>query len=226
MGSKRREDAWKSEIPAQIRELLYDLDIAHVNRKWGKPVDNEPLQLRRQIGELVAAYAAKAGGASMPSAINTLARSLGVSMRYLYDHVKISDRPQADFNRWVRDGLSYTQVVEKLTGRDRHKEQGGGRQPSDSGQAGAQGTKGAGRYEGLRAVLVEVPAKIKSKTMAFDAIERAIGAALPPTARTQAVWWGNPEDTTRRPQARAWKMAGFRVKRVNLTKRRVEFVRE
>ena len=85
MGSKRR-DARKSGIPAQIRLLLMEADIARVKRKWGQPVDEEPRRRRRRIGELVADYVAQEPGRSVHRAVTLLAEDIGVSARYLTHH--------------------------------------------------------------------------------------------------------------------------------------------
>jgi hypothetical protein len=61
-------------------------------------------------------------------------------------------------------------------------------------------------------------------TMSFGDIERALGFALPASARKHSAWWTNLSDGTH-SQAVAWLGAGWRVWSSNLAHERVEFER-
>ncbi len=60
--------------------------------------------------------------------------------------------------------------------------------------------------------------------MAFREIERVLGFTLPPSARRHQAWWANNVGT--HVNARAWRDAGWKTSRVDLTSERVVFVRD
>jgi hypothetical protein len=63
-------------------------------------------------------------------------------------------------------------------------------------------------------------------TMSFNDVEKTIGDSLPKSAHKRRVWWGNQTENARRPQARAWMMAGFEVEECDLIRKRVTFRRQ
>lgn len=73
------------------------------------------------------------------------------------------------------------------------------------------------KYERLTRHLVELPNSTKDLTLSFRELEAVLGFELPKSASDHRPWWGNQTDTRNRPQARAWKTAGFEVDAVHLT---------
>jgi hypothetical protein len=85
----------------------------------------------------------------------------------------------------------------------------------------SQGKKGAaqprrpgGKYAPLENYLRELPHSIKEVSLTFEEIEKILGFSLPTAATRYREWWANQTDVSRRPQARAWTAAGFRVETV------------
>lgn len=79
-------------------------------------------------------------------------------------------------------------------------------------------TKELLKYEPLQRHLEAVPGDTSAVTMAFEQIERVIGAPLPVSAWEHREWWSNQKDTADRPQAQAWLAAGFVVDFVRQTR--------
>jgi hypothetical protein len=59
--------------------------------------------------------------------------------------------------------------------------------------------------------------------MAFDDIERVIGAKLPPSASHHRAWWSN--NAQNNVMTKAWRDAGFESEDVDMKRRRVTFRR-
>lgn len=59
-------------------------------------------------------------------------------------------------------------------------------------------------------------------SMSFAEIEAALGARLPPSARSREEWWSNSPNG--HSQARAWMRAGYRTANVDLARGRIDFV--
>ena len=85
----------------------------------------------------------------------------------------------------------------------------------------------ASKYEALEIHLRSLPASKSEITLTFAEIEAIIEAALPLSHLNHREWWGNQNDTTRRPHARAWMNAGFKVDELRRDKDNgwVQFVR-
>jgi hypothetical protein len=60
--------------------------------------------------------------------------------------------------------------------------------------------------------------------LSFHDVERVLGFALPPSARTHPAWWSNNRGTN--VAVKAWRDAGWRTSRVDIGGERVTFVRE
>ncbi len=58
-------------------------------------------------------------------------------------------------------------------------------------------------------------------TLSLAEIEALIGEKLPPSARTQRIWWGNRRRGS--VQATAWMQAGYHVEGLDLVNERVTF---
>ena len=59
--------------------------------------------------------------------------------------------------------------------------------------------------------------------MTFGEIEKLIGQSLPPAAFKQRPWWSN--SPTNNVMTKAWLEAGYKTERVDMTARRLTFVR-
>jgi hypothetical protein len=59
------------------------------------------------------------------------------------------------------------------------------------------------------------------QTLSFEAIERILGAPLPPSARKHEAWWSN--NPTGHVNAQAWLGAGYRAERVDISGEAVVF---
>lgn len=57
----------------------------------------------------------------------------------------------------------------------------------------------------------------------FGEIERVLGFALPPSAAEYPAWWANQEG--HHSQTKGWRDAGWETRNVDLSKKRVSFVR-
>ena len=68
--------------------------------------------------------------------------------------------------------------------------------------------RGAAKYDPLRDHLASL--KSSSVVLSFAEVERVIGAALPPSARTHAEWRANEASlAATHVQCRAWMRAGY-----------------
>lgn len=84
------------------------------------------------------------------------------------------------------------------------------------------------KYEPLRRHLVAHPDDQHALCLTFAEIEKIIAARLPSSAYERRAWWGNQSDVSRRPQARAWREAGYIVSTLDQDRANgwVRFVRE
>lgn len=71
------------------------------------------------------------------------------------------------------------------------------------------------KYQLLSRFLLAVPEGTMECTLGFSDIEKLTGQALPSSALSHRAWWANQTRLDNRPQARAWKSAGFMVDAVN-----------
>ena len=78
------------------------------------------------------------------------------------------------------------------------------------------------KYEPLTEFLRRQPGS--RVRMAFDEIERVIGAKLPPSATEHRAWWSNNAENN--VMTKAWKDAGFESEDVDMQRRRVAFRRK
>ena len=70
------------------------------------------------------------------------------------------------------------------------------------------------KYDRLQSFLLERAVSYREINLTLDQIEAIIGASLPASARKYREWWSNQSDVSRRPQARAWVEAGYKVESV------------
>ena len=99
--------------------------------------------------------------------------------------------------------------------------------PPGAGRDGPRRTDTAGKYQPLREYLL-ARQHLPRVRLTFAEIETLIAQSLPESASKYREWWSNQSDTTNRPQAAAWRNAGFLVKGLQLsaTDGWVEFRRE
>ena len=71
------------------------------------------------------------------------------------------------------------------------------------------------KYQALEDFLKSRPASDAHVTLSFQDIEKLTGQALPSSAYQHRAWWSNQADLSNRPQARAWRNAGFTVESVS-----------
>ena len=74
------------------------------------------------------------------------------------------------------------------------------------------------KYGPLKLHLLSIPEDRNEVTLSFRQLEAILGFELPRSAVDYRQWWGNQRDTTNRPQAEAWLVAGFLVDGVQLRK--------
>ncbi len=67
------------------------------------------------------------------------------------------------------------------------------------------------KYDPLEHYLAQRRATTREVTLTFNEINALLDSPLPESAYTHRPWWSNQEDTSNRPQARAWLNAGFEV---------------
>ena len=79
-----------------------------------------------------------------------------------------------------------------------------------------------GKYEPLTAHLSEETDNVWIAS--FEEIEAVLGFSLPPSALNHREWWGNQRGGGH-SQAKGWQEAGWRVWKVDLSGKRVEFRR-
>jgi hypothetical protein len=83
-----------------------------------------------------------------------------------------------------------------------------------------------GKYDPLQDFFQHLPAQQDEIVLTFERIEKIIGASLPPDAyNPKGTWWNNTNDS-RRPQARAWLIAGWKKTQVDREQKSVMFCRE
>lgn len=82
---------------------------------------------------------------------------------------------------------------------------------------------GESRYARLAIYLQQVPMREIQIELPFEKIEEILEGELPPSAWQHRSWWAN--DTVSHVQSQQWLDAGWRVGRVNLTERKVTFIR-
>jgi len=78
------------------------------------------------------------------------------------------------------------------------------------------------KYEPLGSYLRSRPSS--ELPMTFAEVEGILGFPLPPSARSHATWWSN--NTGTHVGVRAWRDAGWRTSRVDVSGERVTFVRD
>lgn len=93
---------------------------------------------------------------------------------------------------------------------------------ADSEEASEETDEPLGSYAPLARYLTNTPEKILSVGLTFDQIEIILTKGLPRSAFQYRAWWSN--DPTK-PQSAAWLDEGWRTSAVNMTERRLNFVR-
>ena len=78
------------------------------------------------------------------------------------------------------------------------------------------------KYAPLQDYLKAITSKKEHVTLAFDEIEKIIGAALPRSAFTYREWWANQHGGSRAPH---WRAAGFLIDGVDLERKLAHFRR-
>jgi CBS domain-containing protein len=79
------------------------------------------------------------------------------------------------------------------------------------------------KYAALADWLQSQPGRVDMVELSFEEIESIIGGALPVSAYEHRAWWSN--DSTGHPHARMWLDTGWRSSSLNMTDRKVTFVR-
>jgi hypothetical protein len=82
---------------------------------------------------------------------------------------------------------------------------------------------GESRYARLSLHLQQLPMKQQREELAFEEVEKILEGGLPASAWQHRSWWAN--DSVSHVQSQQWLDAGWRVAKVNLTERKVSFVR-
>lgn len=75
------------------------------------------------------------------------------------------------------------------------------------------------KYDALTKYLVEFGQS--SLSMTFNQVANVVGVELPPSAFKYRAWWSNNE--TNSVITRAWRMAGYKTRNVDMKKRELEF---
>jgi hypothetical protein len=70
------------------------------------------------------------------------------------------------------------------------------------------------KYQPLQDYLKSLPVSRTHITLSFEDIEKLTGHKLPSSAYQHRAWWSNQADLSNRPQAKAWRNAGFKVQSV------------
>jgi len=82
------------------------------------------------------------------------------------------------------------------------------------------------KYDPLENYLIQTNDKLEEVVLSFAQIESIIGATLPPDAyNPSGTWWRNTNDA-KRPQAKAWLSAGWKIAATNQAEKRVRFIRQ
>jgi CBS domain-containing protein len=79
------------------------------------------------------------------------------------------------------------------------------------------------KYVTLADWLQSQPASVDMVSISFEEVEEIIGGPLPASAYDHRAWWAN--DSQGHPHSQLWLEAGWRTSYVNMTERRVNFVR-
>jgi hypothetical protein len=81
------------------------------------------------------------------------------------------------------------------------------------------------KFEPLERYLRDLPIDKQEVSIAFEQIERILGEPLPPPALDDSLWWGNQKKGTS-VETIPWMDAGWMVDTVDLSEKRVKFVRQ
>ena len=82
------------------------------------------------------------------------------------------------------------------------------------------------KYDPLEHYLIHAEDKLDEVILSFAQIEAIIGATLPPDAyNPNGTWWRNTNDS-KRPQAKAWLAAGWRIASSDQAEKQVRFIRQ
>ena len=82
------------------------------------------------------------------------------------------------------------------------------------------------KYDPLESYLAQIPQQQAEVALSFAQIEAIIGANLPPDAyNPNGTWWRNTNDA-KRPQAKAWLSAGWKIATSNQAGKQVCFIRQ
>lgn len=82
----------------------------------------------------------------------------------------------------------------------------------------------AGKYAPLENYLRDLPASQKEISLSFEQIEGILKFKLPSSAYEDSRWWEH-ETEANHVSPRAWSNAGWKVKSIDVNKKRVRFVR-
>ena len=82
-----------------------------------------------------------------------------------------------------------------------------------------------GKYKLLEDFMRKAPKHVTNITLSFEQIELIIRTSLPRSAYKYRQWWENQKNNIKRPQAKAWMDAGFKVDKVDLHGGLVKFVK-
>ncbi|MHA1215555.1 MAG: DUF7662 domain-containing protein [Candidatus Hodarchaeales archaeon] len=80
------------------------------------------------------------------------------------------------------------------------------------------------KYDPLKDYLKDLPTSLNDVTLSFDHINEVLQSDLPYSAHHYRAWWGN-EVKGQHVHAHAWQDAGWKVETVDLTRKRVRFLR-
>ena len=82
------------------------------------------------------------------------------------------------------------------------------------------------KYDPLEHYLIHTDDALHEVTLSFAQIEAIIGADLPPDAyNPNGTWWRNTNDA-KRPQAKAWLTAGWKIAASDQQGKWVRFIRQ
>lgn len=81
-----------------------------------------------------------------------------------------------------------------------------------------------GKYAPLENYLRDLPASQKEISLSFEQIEGILKFKLPSSAYEDSRWWEH-ETEANHVSPRAWSNAGWKVKSIDVNKKRVRFVR-
>jgi hypothetical protein len=82
------------------------------------------------------------------------------------------------------------------------------------------------KYAPLESYLLLADQSLDEIVLSFAQIEAIIGANLPPDAyNPSGTWWRNTNDS-KRPQAKAWLSAGWKIAASNQAGKQVRFIRQ